>query len=124
MALAGLALAVIAGCASPEVQARSFLDRRFPPGAPSADLPGALEQRGYWRIATHCTAPVPFATPATCPADAGAAPPPAGTTCMVREKAYVLASGNYVCWTEKDGRIIATRADWLGGPLPPPATQP
>lgn len=84
----------------------------------------ALERRGYWRIATDCADPVPFRYPARCPAGAEADRPPAGTACMVRERPYFLASGNYVCWTEKNGRIIATRADWLGGALPPPVTQP
>jgi hypothetical protein len=114
----------LTGCASPEVQARTFLKAQFPPGSDAARLRKSLERRSYWQIATDCREPVPFMTPAYCPRGPNAQKSPTGTTCMVRARPYFLASGNYVCWTEANGKILSTRADWLGGALPPSLTQP
>jgi hypothetical protein len=115
----GLALVLeLAACTSPEVQARNFLDSQYPPGADAAELQADLASRGYWRIAGPCVPAAPGQL-AYCLAGEPDRPPAPGTTCMVREKVFFLASGNSVCWTEDaSGRILTTHADWLVN-LPP-----
>jgi hypothetical protein len=115
---------LLAGCSSPEQQAKRFIEHKFPLGSNAGELREALLERGYYAVKPPKPAepPFEFSPPPTWSysSNGNDLSIPMITECLFRERRYWLAAGDVICWMEDEaGKLSWVAGNWvMGDPLP------